>query len=147
MARWLCAIAVVIAVSACANPRPAATPTAAAVPTLPPAPAAAPSPSAQTIASLGEDMSDVAAAFLENVLDVTDEASAMAESSCDDLKLAQADNPTVFRSVQSYAATLKRLAAVQPDLTQEQQIKQSLSDLDLTMGELEGALRLCGITP
>ncbi len=136
-----------VLLTACSIVRPPApTPAAAPVPTAAP-PAAVPSPSALTLADLGEDMSDVQVAFLQNLLDVIDEASAMAEASCDDLKLAQADNPTVFRSVRSYAATLKRLADAQSELTTDAQIQQSLSDLDLTMGELEGALRLCGVTP
>jgi len=127
---------------------PARTATSAAVaPAVPAAPAASPIPSPATVASLAEDSGDVAASFLNSLLDVIDEAAGMADSSCDDLKLAQVNNPSVFRSVRGFAATLKSVAAQQPDLAEDQQIMALLADLDLAMGELEGALRLCGITP
>ena len=69
----------------------------------------------------------------------------MAEASCDDLKLAQQDNPNVFRSVHGFAQTLKGVAAQRPDLTDDETIKSTLAQLDTTMGELDTALRRCGI--
>jgi hypothetical protein len=99
------------------------------------------------VPTMAQDADDVAASFLDNVLNVIDEASAMAEASCDDLKLAQQDNPNVFRSVRGFAQTLKGVAAQRPDLTDDETIKSTLDELDTTMGELDGALKLCGINP
>ena len=146
--------AVLLGVAGCSAPPPSATPTEVATPTAtvarpttPPSPAAAATPSPATVASLAEDSSEVAASFQSSLLDVIDEAAAMADASCTDLKQAQVDNANVFRSVRGFAATLKNVAAQQPDLAEDDQIKTSLADLDVTMGELDGALRLCGITP
>jgi hypothetical protein len=100
-----------------------------------------------TVGGLAEDSSDVAASFLDSVLDVIDEAAAMAEASCDDLKLAQVDNPSVFSSVRGFAATLKRAVAQDPALAEDEQIMASLAEMDAATASLDGALSLCGITP
>jgi sulfate adenylyltransferase subunit 1 (EFTu-like GTPase family) len=94
---------------------------------------------------LGEDSRDVAASFLDDLLEVMDEVSAMANASCDDLRLAQQENPNVFRSVRGFAATLKSVAVQRPDVVADQQVKTALTSLDTAMGELDGALALCGI--
>jgi hypothetical protein len=150
-AAWLAGVLLLVVGCAAPNapPKPTAPPVAPATsaPVAPPSPLASPVPTSATVASLAEDSSDVAASFLNSVLDVIDEAAAMAETSCDDLKLAQTDNPNVFRLVRGFATTLKNVAAQQPDLAEDEQIKASLAELDMTMGSLEGALRLCGITP
>jgi hypothetical protein len=146
---WLAAWLVVqlSVLGGCASPAPPPTPTA---PTPAPAPSArpavAPTPSPPPAADLGDDPDEAAAVFLDSLQSVIDEASVMAEASCDDLKLALVDNPAVFRSVRGYAATLKRVAAQSPDLSEDEAIKATLADLDTTMGQLDGALSLCGIS-
>jgi len=144
-AAWLALLLmlVLLALAGCANPL-AAPPT----PTIPPPP---PRPAATATASpvpvdLGEDPDDTLAVFEDQLLTVMDQASVMAEASCDDLKAAQTDDPTVFRSIRGYAATLKRVASQSPDMAQDPEIASSLADLDVTMGQLDGALSLCGIS-
>ncbi len=89
----------------------------------------------------------MAASLLGSLQDVIDEAAAMSEASCDELKQAQATDPGAFRLVRGYAATLKNVVAQQPDIAADEEIKAALAALDTNMGELDGALRLCGITP
>lgn len=91
------------------------------------------------------DTEDAILVFLDNLTSVMDEASVMAEASCDELKQARAQDPSVFRSVRGYAATLKRVAAQSPELNQDDEVKATLAELDATMGQLDGALSLCGI--
>jgi len=95
---------------------------------------------------LGEDPGDTVAVYVDQLMGVIDEASVMAEASCDELKQAQTDDPNAFRSIRGYAATLKRLAGQSPDLNQDPEVASTLADLDVTMGQLDGALSLCGIT-
>jgi len=94
---------------------------------------------------VGEDAGEAILVFLDNLAGVIDEASVMAEAPCDELKRAQAQDPNVFRSVRGYAATLKRVAAQSPELSDDLEVKSTLAELDTTMGQLDGALRLCGI--
>jgi hypothetical protein len=77
---------------------------------------------------------------------VLDEMSVMAEASCDELKQAVKEDPNVFRSVRGYGATLKRIAAQSPDLGEDEEVKAALAELDVSMGQLDGALSLCGIS-
>src|SRR5262249_59661788 len=89
-----------------------ATPTATvARPTPPPPPGAGATPSPATVASLAEDSSDVAASFQSSLLDVIDEAAAMADASGTDHKQAQIANLTDFRSIRGITAALKSVAA------------------------------------
>jgi hypothetical protein len=135
--------AVLVVLAGCASPPPAPRPT---VPAPTAGAAVVPTPSPLPAADLGDDPDEAAAVFLDSLLSVIDEASVMSEASCDDLQLALVDNPTVFRSVRGYAATLKRVAAQSPDLIEDEEIKATLAELDTTMGQLDGALRLCGIS-
>jgi hypothetical protein len=84
-------------------------------------------------------------AFLSNVDDVIAEAADLAASPCEDLTRITRDNPGLLPSVRGFAAALKRLASSQPALDTDA-VKLALADLDRSMGELEGALSLCGIT-
>jgi len=47
-------------------------------------------------------------------------------------------------SIRGFATALKRIGATQPVLDTDT-VRASLADLDHSMGELEGALNLCGI--
>jgi len=132
------ALAVIALVGCSSQPDTRSVPTAAPTQRATPSPAPTEAPA---------DSDDVAASYLDNLLAVIDEASAMAEASCDDLELAQQENPNVFRSVHGFAQTLKGVAAQQPDLTQDDTVKSTLAELDTTMGELDGAFMLCGINP
>ena len=134
---------VLLALAGCANPlAPQPTPT---VPPPPPRPAATATPSPAPV-DLGEDPEDTMVVFEDQILSVIDEASVMAEASCDDLKQAQTDNPNVFRSIRGYAATLKKVASQSPDMSQDPEMASTLAELDTTMGQLDGALSLCGIS-
>ncbi len=143
--------ALLLALTACAAPAPAPKPTAPpATATAPSAPSAQPAvapptPSPEPDMGLGEDAEEAILVFLDDLAGVIDETSVMAEAPCDELKQAQAQDPNVFRSVRGYAATLKRVAAQSPELNEDDEVKATLVELDTTMGQLDGALRLCGI--
>jgi len=145
--RWsaIALAALLLVVSACASPAQPASPTRPPPPPPPAKAAATATPSPEPI-DLGDDPGETVAVFLDQLSGVIDEASVMAEASCGDLKDAQTDNPTVFRSVRGYAATLKRLATQSPDLSQDPEVVALLAELDTTMGQLDGALSLCGIS-
>ena len=145
--RWsaIALAALLLVVSACASPAQPASPTRPPPPPPPAKAAATATPSPEPI-DLGDDPGETVAVFLDQLSGVIDEASVMAEASCEDLKDAQTDNPTVFRSVRGYAATLKRLATQSPDLSQDPEVVALLAELDTTMGQLDGALSLCGIS-
>jgi hypothetical protein len=132
-----------LALAGCANPlAPQSTPTAI---TPPPRPAVIATPS-PVPPDLGDDPEDTLAVFEDQLLTVIDQASVMAEAPCDDLKRAQTDDPNVFRSIRGYAATLKKVASQSPDMAQDPEIASALADLDTVMGQLDGALSLCGIS-
>jgi hypothetical protein len=162
LAAWLAALTV--ALVACSTPTPGPQPTAPPQPTpLPatPTPAAAPpflpkpkpgaaptvSPAPVQAMDLGEDPDETVLAYLDGLFQVLDQMSVMAEASCDDLKQAVKEDPNVFRSVRGYGATLKRVAAQSLDLSEDEEVQASLAELDVSMGQLEGALSLCGINP
>jgi hypothetical protein len=93
----------------------------------------------------GADPTEVENAFLSNIDDVIAEAADLTAAPCEDLRLVTRDNPNLVPSVRGYAATLKRLGSSQAVLNTDA-VKAGLSDLDHSMGELEGALNQCGIT-
>jgi hypothetical protein len=135
-----------------AQPAPPPTtvaPTATPAPTAAAAVSAPGSVAAATPASaldVGEDANDVFEEILNNVLDATDEAAAMSDAPCDELQTALKENPSVFKSVQGFGATLKRAIAAQPDMADDEELQSALADLDVALSELNGALSLCGIS-
>jgi hypothetical protein len=119
-----------------------------AAPTAPPAPTPLPTTAAQaraTVEPTGADPADIENAFLSNVDDVIAEAADLAASPCEDLNVITRNNPNAVPSVRGFAAALKRLAGSQAVLDTEA-VKAAMSDLDHSMGELDGALNLCGIS-
>jgi hypothetical protein len=90
---------------------------------------------------LDEDASDVIDSFMVSVLDVAEQAAVFADLSCNELA-------TLTREVsglRGFAATLKRLADQEPDLDSPE-VRAVVSDLDTALGQLNGALSLCGIS-
>lgn len=92
------------------------------------------------------DPAELADAFVSTVDDVIGQASDLSRRSCDDLARATTANPSLVGSLRGYAVTLKRVGASHPTLDTDT-VKSALSDLDKSMGLLEGALSLCGISP
>jgi hypothetical protein len=147
-AAWLAALTVALA--ACASPppapRPTAPPTIAPAPAFKPKPVPTPSPTPAEVPDLGEDPDETVMVYLDSLFQVLDEMSVMAEASCDELKQALKENPNVFRSVRGFGASLKRVAAQSAGLSQDEEVAATLAELDVTMGQLDGALSLCGIS-
>jgi hypothetical protein len=149
------AVAVLVAVSltACGAPTPTPTPvptsTSAPAPTAivvaRPNPTSAGQPQAQpTFDPTAASPADVENAFLSNVDDLIAEAADLAVTPCPDLIMVTRDNPNLLASVRGFAAAAKRIGATQAVLNTDA-VKAELSDLDHSMGELEGALNSCGI--
>src|ERR1700686_4899404 len=87
---------------------------------------------------------DVENAFLSNVDDLIAEAADLTVTPCADLTMVTRDNPNLVPSIRGFAAAVKRIGATQAVLNTDA-VRAELSDLDHSMGELEGALSLCGI--
>jgi hypothetical protein len=127
---------------ACGAPAPAPAPTATTVPQRAPTPTVQVQPTADLS---GASPSDVENAFLSNVDDLIAEASDLTVSTCEDLTQLTRDNPNLMPSLRGFTAAMRRVANSQSVLNTDS-VKLALGDLDHTMGELEGALKLCGIT-
>jgi hypothetical protein len=89
---------------------------------------------------------ELEAAFLSSVDDLVAQTADLSRQPCGDLSQAATANPALFPSLSGYANTLKRVGASDPDLDTDT-VKSALSDLDKSMGLLQGALSLCGINP
>ena len=149
--RLIVAIVAAAALTACAAPAPAPTPapTAAPTPTFRPAvpPTSAPQPQANpTVDTSGADPMEVQDAFLTNVDDVIAEATDLSVAPCEDLVAITKANPDLVPNIRGFAAAIKRVSTSQPVLDTDE-VKAAIADLDKTMGQLNGALSLCGITP
>jgi hypothetical protein len=123
--------------------RPAVPPTAtpAAQPGIPSGAQAA---AVATVDPSAVDPADIEAAFLSNIDDLIAEANDLAVTPCDELAAVTRSNPNLIASIRGFAATLKRAGGSQPVLDTDA-VKSAFADLDKSMGELEGALGLCGI--
>jgi hypothetical protein len=146
---------------ACSAPQPSPTagptvaPTPVATPTFRPAvpptagPATAlPAISGQTAPTVDTGTADpveIEVTFLSNVDDLIAEANDLSVFPCPDLTTITRDNPSLVPSLRGFAATLKRVGTSQAVLNTDA-VKTALSDLDKSMGQLEGALSLCGIS-
>jgi hypothetical protein len=146
---------VALVLSACGGPRPtpgpAPTSTPAPAPTATliaaPNPTSATQPQAQpTLDPTSASPSEVENALLSNVDDLIAEAADLAVTPCEDLIVVIRENPNLLPSIRGFAAAVKRIGATQAVLNTDT-VKAGLSDLDHSMGELEGALNLCGIKP
>jgi len=165
------AAVVTLALSACGEPArtpttpapPTAAPTAtsAPAPTFAPVPTSAPAPGAipgaratptsgvqpqaqPTFDRAAASAADVENAFLSNVDDLIAEAADLTVTPCADLTQVTRDNPNLLPSIHGFAAAAKRIGASQAVLNTDA-VKAELSDLDHSIGELDGALNLCGI--
>jgi hypothetical protein len=152
VSRGFAIVAVVAcALTGCADRAPTPTPgppTVQPTPTLAPAPLATEAARAQARATpdpTGADPADIENAFLSNVDDVIAEAADLASSPCEDLKVITSNNANMIPTVRGFAATLKRVAGSQAVLDTDA-VKAAMSDLDHSIGELDGALSLCGIS-
>jgi hypothetical protein len=132
--------AVAIVLMACS--RPAATP--AVAPTRPPPTAASPVTPVPTVDATSFDIQD---AFLTNVNDLTSEVETLATAECADLTAETHANPTEVTEMRGFAATLQRVGGQQPALSNNDDVKSSLSDLSQAIAQLDAALKTCGITP
>jgi hypothetical protein len=142
-ARLLGAAFMLLIVTACSALAPAPTPTPVPRPML--APALTATPTAQAAFDpTNASPADVENAFLSNVDDLIAEAADLAVTPCPDLTALTRDNPNLLPSVRGFAAAAKRIGSTQAVLNTDA-VKTELSDLDHSMGELEGALNLCGI--
>jgi hypothetical protein len=134
---WLAALAATLL--ACGAPAPAPTPT----PLVPPPtrrPVATPAPTADAAAF------DIQDAFLTNLNDLTSEVETLATAQCADLMAETQANPTEVTEIRGFAATLQRVGGQQPALSNSDDVKASLSDLNKAIGQLDTALKTCGIT-
>lgn len=148
--RLIVAILATAALAACAAPTPAPTPvpTAAPTPTFRPAvpPTSAPQPQAgPTVDASGAGPVEVQDAFLTNVDDIIAEATDLSVTPCEDLVAITKGNPSLVPNIRGFAAAIKRVSTSQPVLDTDE-VKAAIADLDKTMGQLDGALSLCGIT-
>jgi hypothetical protein len=98
-----------------------------------------------TVDIANADPVEIEVTFLSNVDDLIAEANDLAVFPCPDLTGVTRDNPSLIPSLRGFAATLKRVGTTQAVLDTEV-VKTALSDLDRSMGQLEGALSLCGIS-
>jgi hypothetical protein len=156
--RLLVAVGLVatIAFAACTAPAPPPTPVPTSVPTAAPTPTFRPAvpptsppvskPQAQpTVDTSGNDPVEVQAAFLSNVDDIIAEATDLSVAPCEDLVAVTKANPSLVPNVRGFAAAIKRVSTSQPVLDTDE-VKAAIADLDKIMGQLDGALSLCGIT-
>jgi hypothetical protein len=144
---------VTLALTACSALAPTPTPTPVPTPTFAPAPRATalarpnPTSAAQaqpTFDPTSASPADVENAFLSNVDDLIAEAADLTVTPCPDLTALTRANPNLLPSVRGFAAAAKRIGSTQAVLDTDA-VKTELADLDHSMGELEGALSLCGI--
>ncbi|GAC1312924.1 MAG: hypothetical protein NVSMB2_00120 [Chloroflexota bacterium] len=117
----------------------------------------APTPNAAATATAVADSSEpvdpaavnpdeLEAALLSSIDDLVAQTADLARQPCADLVRATSGNPALFPSLRGYANTLKRVGGSDPALDTDT-VKSALSDLDKSMGLLQGALSLCGINP
>jgi hypothetical protein len=138
-------VLVAVLLTACSAPPPAPTPTA--LPASTATAVAPPKPTAATQATFDPSTAspaDVENAFLSNVDDLIAEAADLTDTPCPDLTMIIRDNPNLVPSIRGFAAAVKRISGTQAVLDTDA-VKAELSDLDQSMGDLEGALSLCGI--
>lgn len=102
--------------------------------------------SAEPVDPASVDPGELEAAFVSSVDDLVAQTADLARQPCGDLAQAAAANPALFASLRGYANTLKRVGASDPALDTDT-VKSALSDLDKSMGLLQGALSLCAINP
>ena len=142
--RLVVALVATALLAACGSPSAAPTPGPTAAPTPAASPAAGPTTPSATVDPSAEP-SGIEDAFLSDVDDLIAEATDLAVTPCDDLVMVVQQNPQLVPSLRGYAATVKRVSANQAVLNTDA-VKSAVADLDKTMGQLEGALSLCGIT-
>jgi hypothetical protein len=107
---------------------------------------APPTPQAQpTLDTSGNDPVEVQNAFLSNVDDIIAEATDLSVAPCEDLLAVTKANPSLVPNIRGFAAAIKRVSTSQSVLDTDE-VKAAIADLDKTMGQLDGALSLCGIT-
>jgi hypothetical protein len=138
-----------LAFGACsAPPPPAPTATPVPVPTAtavaPPKPTAGSQQAQPTFDPSTASPADVENAFLSNVDDLIAEAADLTDTPCPDLTMITRDNPNLVPSIRGFAAAVKRISGSQAVLNTDA-VKAELADLDQSMGDLEGALSVCGI--
>jgi hypothetical protein len=153
--RLIVALLATVALAACAAPAPLPTPVPTSVPTAAPTPtfrpavpptSAPPTPQAQsTVDTSGNDPVEVQNAFLSNVDDIIAEATDLSVAPCEDLLAVTKANPSLVPNIRGFAAAIKRVSTSQSVLDTDE-VKAAIADLDKTMGQLDGALSLCGIT-
>jgi len=78
---------------------------------------------------------------MTNVLDLAEQAAVFADSSCDDLATLTSE----ISGIRGFAATLKRVASQDPSL-ESPEVRAVMDELDAALGQLNGALSLCGIS-
>jgi hypothetical protein len=128
------------------TPVPTAAPTPTFRPAVPPTSAPAPPPQAKpTVDTSGSDPVEVQAAFLSNVDDIIAEATDLSVAPCEDLVAVTQANPNLVPNIRGFAAAIKRVSTSQTVLDTVE-VKAAIADLDKIMGQLDGALSLCGIT-
>ena len=153
-ARWAPVILLAVGLIGCTaggGPPPPQAPAATVAPTLGPTPTFRPAvPPTQSAPTPDPEMepeaapSDVEIAFLDNLDDLIAEATDLSLAPCEDLQAITQQNPNLVPSIRGYAAAIKRVSTSQPMLDTDA-VKASIGDLDHTMGQLEGALSLCGV--
>ena len=153
--RLVVALVATALLAACASPSAAPTPVPTAVstaavpstarPSTPAAPPASGSATPSATVDPTTDPGEIEDAFLSDVDNLIAEATDLAVTPCDDLVMVVLQNPQLVPSLRGYAATVKRVSANQAVLNTDA-VKSAVADLDKTMGQLEGALNLCGIT-
>jgi hypothetical protein len=93
-----------------------------------------------------EDIDDVTQAFMNDVLDVAERAAFWAEATCEEMAILVRDNPREVNSLRGFAAVLKRMPDQQPALDRPD-VRALLQDMDMALGQMNGALSLCGLNP
>jgi hypothetical protein len=100
---------------------------------------------ARTPDTTGADPAALENAFLSNIDDLIAEAADLSSAPCEDLTIVTRDNPNMMRSIRGFAAALKRVGTSQAALDTDA-VKAALSDLDRSIGQLDTALGVCGIS-
>ena len=121
-------------------PRPMLTATPGTAPEPSPSPAASPLPASE----MNEDTAEVSDAFLADVVGLVEQALFLSSLPCDELSSVAQATPAEISGLRGFSGTLKRLSEQEPALDTPA-VQAGIADLDVAMGQLEGALTLCNI--
>jgi len=95
---------------------------------------------------VGDDVDEVEPAFQTEVVNIAEEAQALASASCEGLQALGRQDTQAFQRLRDLGEVLKGVARTDPALTSDI-TRQLVEDLDEALADMDLQLGFCGISP